>query len=125
MHYQRAPHSEAKLVRVTRGAIHDVAIDLRPESSAYLRHVAVTLSADNRRALYIPGADVAHGFLTLEDDSEVFYQMSAFYQPDSAVGVRWSDPAFAIDWPEPVRVISERDASYPDFAPPARRSAHA
>jgi dTDP-4-dehydrorhamnose 3,5-epimerase len=85
----------------------------------------VTLSAENRRALYIPAADVAHGFLTLEDDTEVFYQMSAFYHPDSAVGVRWSDPAFGIAWPEPVRAISDRDASHPDFAPPARRSARA
>ena len=125
MHYQRAPHGEAKLVRATRGAIHDVVVDLRPDSRAYLQHVAVTLSADDRRALYIPAADVAHGFLTLEDDTEVFYQMSAFYQPDSAVGLRWNDPTFGIDWPEPVRVISERDASYPDFAPPARRSARA
>jgi dTDP-4-dehydrorhamnose 3,5-epimerase len=120
MHYQRAPHAEAKLVRVTRGAIHDVALDLRPDSRSFLQYVAVTLSAENRRALYIPAADVAHGFLTLEDDTEVFYQMSAFYHPDSAVGVRWSDPAFGIAWPEPVRAISDRDASNPDFAPPRR-----
>ena len=115
MHTQRAPHAEAKLVRCTRGAIHDVILDLRPGSAAHGKHVAVTLRANDGHMLFIP-AGVHHGFLTLEDDTEVFYQMSEFYEPTAASGVRWNDPAFAIEWPEEVRVISERDASYPDWA---------
>jgi dTDP-4-dehydrorhamnose 3,5-epimerase len=115
LHFQRSPHSEGKLVRVTRGAIWDVVVDLRRDSPTFKRYAGVTLSAENHRALYIPAADLAHGFLTLEDDTDVLYHMSAFYSPEHAVGVRWDDPAFAIEWPEPVRVISRRDASYPDF----------
>jgi dTDP-4-dehydrorhamnose 3,5-epimerase len=117
MHYQRPPHAEGKLVRVTRGTIYDVVIDLRPASPTYKRHVAVTLSDQNGFALYIPADALAHGFLTLADESEVFYQMSTPYVASAAAGVRWDDPAFGIPWPEPVRVISERDARFPDFQP--------
>ena len=114
MHFQAPPYAEAKLVRCTRGAIHDVVLDLRPDSSTFLRHVAVTLNAENRRLLYIPKG-LAHGFQTLEDDSEVFYQISSRYRPETSRGVRWNDPAFSIHWPLPVSRISERDRTYPDF----------
>jgi dTDP-4-dehydrorhamnose 3,5-epimerase len=114
MHYQAAPHQEAKLVRCTAGAIYDVIIDLRPGSPTFMRHLAVVLSAENRRALYIP-AEFAHGFQTLADDTEVFYQMSEFYAPAHGRGVRWNDPAFGIAWPPDDRIITERDQTYPDF----------
>jgi len=114
MHYQAAPHQEAKLIRCTRGSIHDVIIDLRPGSPVFKQHVAVRLDAEGRRMLYVPEG-VAHGFQTLEDDTEVFYQMSAFYAPDHARGVRWNDPAFGLEWPIDERTISDRDLSYPDF----------
>ena len=114
MHFQAPPHEEAKLVRCTRGAIYDVIIDLRPGSSTFTRHIAVALSEDNGRGIYIPEG-FAHGFQTLEDDTEVLYQMSAFYVPSHARGVRWDDPAFGIAWPPAERVITERDRSYPDF----------
>jgi dTDP-4-dehydrorhamnose 3,5-epimerase len=114
MHYQVAPHEEAKLVRCTMGAIYDVIVDLRRGSPTYRRHFGEVLSAENRNMLYIPEG-FAHGFITLEDRTEVFYQMSAFYDAESARGVRWDDPAFGIRWPAEVRVISERDRSYPDF----------
>lgn len=114
MHYQEAPHAEAKLVRCTRGALYDVALDLRPASPTYRQHFAVVLSAENHRMLYIPEG-CAHGFQTLEHDTEVFYQMSEYYAPDAARGVRWNDPAFAIPWPEDGRTIAERDSAYPDF----------
>ena len=116
MHYQVAPHAEVKLVRCTKGAIYDVIIDLRETSPTFLRHVGVELTAENHRALYIPEG-FAHGFMTLQDDSEVFYQMSAFYEPSAARGVRWNDPAFGIKWPLPVTVISKRDQELPDFNP--------
>ncbi len=116
MHWQAAPHQEAKVVRCTRGAILDVVVDLRPGSSTYLKHVAVRLDEENRRALLVPSG-AAHGFLTLADGSEVFYQMSAFHRPEAARGARWDDPAFAIPWPAPPSVISERDRSYPDYRP--------
>lgn len=116
MHYQMAPHEEAKVVRCTRGCIFDVIVDMRPASPTHKRHVSVRLSADNRTMLYIPGG-FAHGFQTLEDATEVFYQMSEFYHPESARGVRWNDPAFGIAWPDAVtRHISERDRNWPDFA---------
>jgi dTDP-4-dehydrorhamnose 3,5-epimerase len=112
MHYQVAPHEEAKLVRCTRGAIYDVIIDLRADSPTFRQWVAVELTEDNRRMLYIPEG-FAHGFQTLEDNTEVFYQISEFYHPESARGVRWDDPAFGIDWPpEDQRVISARDQDY-------------
>jgi dTDP-4-dehydrorhamnose 3,5-epimerase len=113
MHYSVAPGGEQKLVRCTRGRVHDVLLDLRPESPAYLQWRATELSADNRLMLFVP-LGVAHGFVTLEAESEVFYQMTEFYDPACARGVRWNDPAFGIEWPEPVRVISDRDAHYPD-----------
>lgn len=113
MHYQW-PNGEAKLVRCTKGKIFDVIIDLRPTSPTYRESIGVELSGENRRMLYVPEG-FAHGFLTLEDHSEVFYQMSEFYIPGQDCGVRWNDPAFAIKWPESVEVISERDSSYPDY----------
>ena len=116
LHYQAAPHAETKLVRCTRGAIYDVIVDLRADSPAFLRHFAVELSAENHTMLYVPEG-VAHGFQTLADDTEVAYQMSAFHALAHARGVRWNDPAFAIAWPPGERIISERDRSYPDFAP--------
>ncbi len=116
MHYQTAPHGEAKLVRCTMGAIHDVIIDLRPESPTYTQHVAVELTAENRRALFVPEG-FAHGFQTLVDESEAFYQMSRSFVAGAASGVRWDDPAFSIAWPEDKRTISERDRQWPDFVP--------
>ena len=113
MHFQTRPHEEAKLVRVTRGAAYDVALDVRPDSPTLGRHVAVILTAENRRMLYIPEG-CAHGYLTLEDATEVAYQMSAFFEPEAARGVRFDDPAFGIPWPDEVRVIAERDRNYPD-----------
>ena len=116
MHYQAAPHAEGKLVRCTAGAAWDVILDLRPDSPSYLRHAALRLDADNRLGLYVPPG-VAHGFLTLADDSELLYQMSVYFEPDAARGVRWDDPAFGIEWPGKPTRISERDAGYPDFQP--------
>lgn len=115
MHYQQAPHAEAKLVRCTRGAIYDVIIDLRPDSATFTRWFGAELSAENRKALYVPEG-FAHGFLTLADAAEVLYQMSEVFHAESARGVRWDDPAFAIAWPGAVRVIAERDRSFPDFS---------
>lgn len=116
MHYQAAPHEEAKLVRCTMGAIYDVIIDLRPDSPTLRRWTAVELNAVNRRMLYIPEG-FAHGFQTLADDTEVFYQMSVAYVGEATRGVRWDDPAFGIKWPEAeVRTISMRDSEYPDLA---------
>lgn len=114
MHYQAEPHGEDKLVRCTRGSIYDVIIDLRTDSPTYLHHVAEILTEDNGRMLFIPRG-LAHGFLTLDDDTEVFYQMSAFFEGSAARGVRWNDPAFGLPWPTDVSVISDRDANYPDF----------
>jgi len=114
MHYQAAPHAETKLVRCTQGVIYDVIVDLRPESPTFKRWHAVELSAQNRTMLYIP-AGLAHGFQTLTDHTEVFYQMSEFYHPESAKGVRWNDPALGIVWPLAERVMSVADQQYPDF----------
>jgi len=114
MHIQVRPCAEAKLVRCTRGSIYDVMIDLRKDSPTFRRYFGTTLTAENREMVYIPEG-FAHGFLTLEDDTEIFYQMSEFYAPEYARGVRWDDPAFGILWPETMRIISERDRSYPDF----------
>jgi dTDP-4-dehydrorhamnose 3,5-epimerase len=114
MHWQAPPHPEAKLVRCTRGAIHDVILDLRPESPAYKRWEAVILTADNGRMLYVPEG-VAHGFQTLADDTEVFYQMSEAHHPECARGVRWDDPAFGIAWPPGERILNDRDRRYEDF----------
>ena len=114
MHLQREPHAEAKLVRVTRGAVFDVALDLRPASPTYRCWFGCELGESNRRMVYIPEG-LAHGFLTLAEGTEVAYSMSEFHHPGSARGVRWDDPAFAIEWPGRPVVISERDRSYPDF----------
>jgi dTDP-4-dehydrorhamnose 3,5-epimerase len=114
MHYQTAPFAETKLVRCTKGAIYDVILDLRADSRTFKQWVAVTLSDENRNMIYIPKG-CAHGFLTLSDDSEIFYQMSEYYHPEAARGVRWNDPAFGIEWPETVAVMSDRDRTLPDF----------
>ena len=116
MHYQVAPHEEAKAVRCTRGAIYDVVVDLRPESPEYKRWTAVELTADNRRLLYVPEG-CAHGYQTLVDGTETMYLVSAAYAPEAERGVRWDDPAFGIEWPpaEPRR-LSPKDESWPDFA---------
>lgn len=116
MHYQPAPHGEAKLVRVVRGRIHDVALDLRPGSANFGRWTATELSADNGRALLIPEG-VAHGFITLEPDSDIFYMIDRMFAPGHGRAVRWDDPAFAIDWPNAPDVISPADADLPDFVP--------
>lgn len=114
MHMQLDPHGEVKLVRAIRGAIVDVIVDLRPESSTYLRHVSVELTADNRSALYVP-VGFAHGYQTLADDTEVLYQVSHRYAAGFEQGYRYDDPAFSIDWPKPVTVISDKDRSWPLF----------
>ncbi len=118
LHFQRAPHEEAKLVRCTSGAIFDVAVDLRPGSPTYTQWVGIELTADNRRALYIPRG-FAHGFISLTDGAEVYYQISTGYHPEAAGGYSWNDPAFAISWPLRPEVISDRDSSWPPFAPEA------
>jgi len=114
MHYQVAPYKEAKIVCCVKGAIFDVIIDLRPGSSTYCQWFGVELSAENREMLYVPEG-FAHGFQTLADDTVVSYQISEFYHPESAKGVRWDDPAFGIKWPLPNLVISEKDMNYADF----------
>ena len=114
MHYQEMPYREAKLVRCTQGAVYDVIVDLRPESPTFKDWVSVVLTAANRHMVYVPEG-CGHGFLTLEDETEVFYQISQVYNAESARGVRWDDPAFRIQWPAKVKVISERDRTYPDF----------
>jgi len=114
MHFQIAPHAQPKLVRCTAGAIYDVIIDLRPQSTTFKQWTAVELTAANHRQLYIPEG-FAHGFQTLVDNAEVLYQMSAPYVLESARGVRWNDPAFRIDWPPAERIIISRDQTYPDF----------
>jgi dTDP-4-dehydrorhamnose 3,5-epimerase len=114
LHRQVPPHAEAKLVRCTRGAIVDVAVDVRPESQTYGKHVMIELSAENRRALFLPPF-VAHGFQTLVNDTEVLYQVSGPYEPASEEGFRWNEPEFGIKWPLPVTVMSEKDASWPSL----------
>jgi len=115
MHFQSAPHCQAKLVRCTRGSIFDVAVDLRPDSKTFKDWIGVELSADNRSLLYLPHY-CAHGYQSLENDSEVFYMVSGEYVPESGRGYRWNDPAFGIEWPEinPL-IINERDRQYSDF----------
>lgn len=119
MHWQEQPHGEVKHVRCTRGAIFDVMVDLRPDSPTYCRWYGAELTPDNGRAFYIP-VDVAHGFQTLVDETEVSYQMSHEYVPEAARGVRFDDPAFGVEWPLPAggaRHMSDRDRTYPDFKP--------
>jgi dTDP-4-dehydrorhamnose 3,5-epimerase len=115
IHYQAAPHGQAKLVRCTRGAVFDVAVDLRPASPTFKQWIGVELSADNRSMLYLPG-DCGHGYQTLADDTEVFYMVSKVYEPESGRGFRWDDPAFGIEWRDVGdRVLNQRDLQYPDF----------
>ena len=114
VHYQAAPYQETKLVRCTRGSLYDVIVDLRPDSVTYRRWTGVELTVDNDRMLYVP-ADFAHGFITLEDNTDVNYLMSETYTPGAERGIRWNDPGFSIEWPRPVDVISGKDASWPDF----------
>ncbi|WAH37696.1 dTDP-4-dehydrorhamnose 3,5-epimerase [Alicyclobacillus dauci] len=111
MHYQASPHQEAKLVRCTRGALYDVIVDLRPNSSTFQQWIGIELTADNHRSLYVPEG-FAHGFQTLVDDTEVFYQMTEFYSPESARGLRWDDPVFGICWPIDNPILSDRDKGY-------------
>jgi dTDP-4-dehydrorhamnose 3,5-epimerase len=115
LHYQVPPHAEVKVVRCTRGAVYDVIVDLRPDSGTYTRWIGVELTAENRRQLYVPEG-FAHGYLTLEDGTETYYQVSAPYAPDAERGARWDDPAFGIEWPDAGELlISEKDRGWPDF----------
>lgn len=114
MHFQQEPNAEIKLVRCARGSIFDVVIDLRPNSPVFKKWISLVLSPTSQNMIYIPEG-CAHGFLTMEDNTEVFYQMSEFYSAESARGVRWDDPTFKIQWPQEVVVISERDRTYPNF----------
>ena len=114
MHFQSAPHREAKLVRCTMGTVYDVIIDLRPQSPTYKQWTAIELNAANRKMLYIPEG-FAHGFQTLEDNTEVFYQMSEFYHPELSLGIRWNDPMFEIRWPLPNPIMSNKDMGYSNF----------
>ena len=116
LHYQVPPAAETKIVRCTRGSLFDVIVDLRPDSATFLAHIGVVLTSDNRRMVYVPGG-FAHGFQTLEDDTEIFYQISEFCAPEHARGVRWDDPLFGIARPVDQRTIIERDRRYPDFRP--------
>jgi len=114
MHYQTAPYQECKLIRCTRGAIYDIIIDLRTDSATYKHWTAVELTADNYTMFFVP-QDFAHGFLTLVDDTEITYQVSQFYTPGSERGIRFDDPAFNIQWPQEVTIISDKDRNWPDF----------
>ena len=114
MHFNAPPFAESKYLRCVRGAVHDVIVDLRRESSSFGQSFGVELSAENGLALFVP-AGFAHGFLTLRDDTDVHYHMGAKYQPDAGRGFRWNDPMFAVEWPSQPSVISPRDAAYPDF----------
>ncbi|MBT8422436.1 MAG: dTDP-4-dehydrorhamnose 3,5-epimerase [Gammaproteobacteria bacterium] len=116
MHYQLAPNAETKLVRCIRGALWDVILDLRPDSESYGKHVGVELSAENRRMLYVPKG-FAHGFITLQDDTEAFYFVDEFYAPDAERGIRWNDPHFGIEWPAEPVVLSDKDRDHRDFDP--------
>jgi len=115
LHYQIVPYQEAKLMRCIKGAIFDVIIDVRPESPTYKRWLGVELTADNHKMLYIP-AGFAHGYLSLVDNIETFYQVSQFYTPGAEQGIRWNDPAFGIEWPLEAQVISDKDKSWPDYS---------
>ena len=116
LHYQVPPAAETKIIRCTRGSLYDVIVDLRPDSPTYLGHIGIVLTAENRRMVYAP-VGFAHGFQTLEDDTEIFYQISQFQAPEHVRGARWDDPLFGIAWPPDLRTIIERDLNYPDFRP--------
>ncbi|MEM7032591.1 MAG: dTDP-4-dehydrorhamnose 3,5-epimerase, partial [Chloroflexota bacterium] len=115
MHYQIPPHGEVKIVRCTRGALYDVIVDMRADSPTYMEWIGVELTADNRRMLYVP-ENFGHGFITLEDQTEAYYLVSEFYTPGAERGLRWNDPAFGIEWPTEVEVISEKDSNWDDFS---------
>lgn len=115
MHYQVDPYQEVKFIRCTRGRIWDVIIDLRPDSPTFMKWCGNELSADNYRMVYVPG-NFAHGFITLEDDSEVYYPVSEFYTPGAERGLRWDDPAFSIEWPIEAVMVSEKDRAHPKFS---------
>ena len=115
MHFQAAPHAEAKLIHCVAGAVHDVALDLRPDSTTFKQSLATELSASNGRALFLPEG-IAHGFQTLADDSTLFYQMTSPYVVGAETGVRWDDPSFNIEWPMPDPILNNRDQAWPDFA---------
>lgn len=114
MHFQVSPYEETKLIRCTKGAIYDVIIDLRPDSPTYKQWIGVELTEQNYKMLYVPER-FAHGFLTLEDHTEVSYQVTQFYTPGSESGIRWNDPAFGIEWPVPVKLVSGKDSVHPDY----------
>jgi dTDP-4-dehydrorhamnose 3,5-epimerase len=116
LHYQKSPHSEPKLVRVIRGSVYEVIIDLRPDSATYCQWYGMRQDWQERRALFIP-ACFAHGFLTLTPDSELYYEMFAMYNPEAASGVRYDDPCFHIEWPADIQVIADKDRNWPDFTP--------
>ncbi len=116
MHFNVEPYGESKLVRCVRGAIHDVIVDLRSDSATRFRHVGVELTADNRRALFVP-AGFAHGFITLVDVTDVYYHMGASYRPGAARGIRWDDPTLGIEWPIAPTLMSDADANYRDLDP--------
>ena len=116
MHYQKHPHEEEKIVRCTKGKIYDVIIDLRTDSNSYKKWFGIELTYENHKMMYVPKG-FAHGFLTLEDESEVFYQMSDSYVPESALGIHWNDKSIGIKWPRSPSVISDRDNSYPLIVP--------
>ena len=116
MHYQAAPYEEAKLVRCTAGSLYDVVIDIRPGSKTFLQWLSIELTAEDRKLIYIPKG-FANGFQTLSDNTEVFYQMSEFYKPEYARGIRWNDPQFKIDWPEKNHIMSEKDRQWEDLDP--------
>jgi dTDP-4-dehydrorhamnose 3,5-epimerase len=116
MHFSRAPHEETKIVRCTAGAVFDIVVDLRPGSPTELQWVGVSLTAKNRHALYIPRG-FAHGFQSLQDDTEVLYMIDIPYVPEAATGVRWNDPAIGVQWPETITFMSQRDLVFPDWIP--------
>ena len=120
LHYSVAPHAETKIVRCTAGEISDVLVDIRPESPTFRQWISITLSAENRHALYIP-IGIAHGFQTLRHDTEVLYMIDVPYAAESARGLRWNDPALDLSWPEPISLISDRDLSYPDLPIPTAK----
>lgn len=116
LHMQMPPHGEVKVVRCTKGAIVDVIVDMRPDSSTFLKHIKVELTADNHRMLYVP-VGFGHGYQTLVPDTEVFYMVSEFYTPGAERGLRWNDPSFGIQWPDMNPILSEKDANAPDYTP--------
>lgn len=114
MHFQRSPFQETKLVRCTKGAVYDVIIDLRPDSPTFKKWIGVKLTEDNHKMIYVP-ENFAHGFITLEDNSEVYYLVTQFYYKEQEAGFRWDDPAFGIEWPIEMKEISDKDRVHPDF----------